>query len=272
MQPFAEASLRKSAPLLGIRLLDIQGATCCPVPDITRLVSYDAWLNVAARNLSLAESMGKDILVLCNGCWETFYEACKEFSEEPRLLDEVNLNLSRIGRKFTGKVEVKHVLEVIVEDVGLDGLKEAIKRPLDGLSVTIQHGCKIYKSEEGKLVRYFDDVIDALGAKRVVYGGERICCGYPTMLASPDLSIKERTKLKLDLIKESKADCIAVVCPACYDQFEKAQFMLMGEGAEYNIPILHLTELVALSLGLSPEELGLHLHGIPCDAVTEKLR
>ena len=272
VQPFAELALRKIAPILGIELLDIQGATCCPVPEIVRLTDEDSWLNIAARNLSLAESMGEDVVTLCNGCWDTLMEASEVLHKEPDLMAKINSSLSLFGKEFTGKVEVKHFIEVLVEDVGIENLKKAIRRSLAELNVAIHYGCKFYKSENEKFITYFDDIVRALGAKIVDYEAERVCCGYPLTLHSFDMAVEEKAKWKLDKLKEANADCVVLICPACYDQLEKAQFMLRRKGVRYDIPILHLTELIALALGFTPlEELALDRHRIRCDAVMKKL-
>jgi len=271
VQPFVEISLRKIAPLLDIELLDIQGATCCPVPEIARLSDYDSWLTIAARNLSLAESMGKDVVVLCNGCWETLYEASEDLHSEPDLMAEVNSRLSILGKEFVGKVKVKHFVEVLVEDVGLEKLKNAIKHSLTGLTVAIHYGCKFYKSENEKFVTYFNDIVNTLGVKTVSYDLERTCCGYPLTLHSFDVGMEERTKWKLDKIKEANVDCLAIVCSECFEQFEKSQFLLRRKGVRYDIPMIHLIELIALALGFSPKEIGLNRHRVRCDAVLKKI-
>ncbi|MFX1476066.1 MAG: heterodisulfide reductase-related iron-sulfur binding cluster, partial [Promethearchaeota archaeon] len=94
VQPFAEVSLRKIAPKLKIKLEDIEGATCCPVPEIIRLSDYPAWCSIAARNLSLAEDMNQDTMVVCTGCWETLTEAHEALLHDSELLAEVNSKLS----------------------------------------------------------------------------------------------------------------------------------------------------------------------------------
>ena len=271
MQPFAEASFRKIAPLLGLELVDIEGATCCPVPEITRLMDYDAWLTIAARNLALADQLENDVVVLCNGCWETLFEAREALLHDSDLRSKVNLNLRVLGKQFKGSSKVRHYVEVIVEDVGLDRLRELVKVDLSGLKVAVHPGCKLYKSEGERLADYVFKVVEAIGAEIADYGIERVCCGYPLMLASVDKAIKERSKWKLDEIKSAGADLIVVVCPACYDQFEKAQLALKDEGLEYDLPVMHLAEFLALGFGFKPEEVGLDLHGIPCKSLLDKI-
>ena len=272
VQPFAEISFRKVASQLGIELVDMREATCCPVSDIVRLVDYDSWINVAARNLSVAESIDRDIVTLCLGCWESLHDARNDLIENSELREKVNTKLSQIGRSFTGRSEVKHFLQIMVEDVGLSKIREKIKRPLTNLKVAIHYGCKLFKSENGKLATYFDNIVEVLGLRRVNYGIERVCCGYPLTLYSSEIAIEERTKWKLDEIKKSGADCIVVVCPACYNQFERGQLELRRKNIRYDIPIIHLSELMALAFGFSPKEIGLDRHRIRCEAIIEKLK
>jgi len=271
MQPFAEASLRRIAPLLKMKLIDMEGATCCPVPEIVRLVDYDAWLFVSARNLALAESEGEDILALCNGCWETLHEAREAIVSDPELLTEVNSHLSLFDKRLEGKIKVKHFLEVIVEDVGLQSLKASIKKPLSNLKVGVQYGCKLYKSPESKFVSYFDNIIETLGVKAIEYGAEKLCCGFPLSLYSLDEAMEERAKFKLAKMQEAKVDCMVTACPGCFDVLEKAQLLLKRQGLHYEIPMLSLTELMALSLGFRPEEIGVDTHRVKTDALIAKL-
>ncbi|MFX1404355.1 MAG: CoB--CoM heterodisulfide reductase iron-sulfur subunit B family protein, partial [Promethearchaeota archaeon] len=267
MQPFAEASLRRIAPLLKIKLIDMEGATCCPVPEIVRLADHDTWLYVSARNLALAECLGEDILALCNGCWETLYEVREAIANDPELLMEVNSHLSLIDKSVEGKVKVKHFLEVIVEDVGLQLLKASIKKPLSKLKVGIQYGCKLYKSPASKFISYFDDIIETLGVKVIEYGAEKLCCGFPLSLYSMDEAMEERAKFKLAKMQEAKVDCMVTVCPGCFDVLEKAQLLLKRQGLHYDIPMLTLTELMALSLGFRPQEIGVDKHRVKTDAL-----
>ncbi|MEM0083946.1 MAG: heterodisulfide reductase-related iron-sulfur binding cluster [Candidatus Methanomethylicia archaeon] len=259
MQPFAEAAFRKISSILGIELIDIKGASCCPVSDVFGIVSYDAWVNIAARNMSLAEEINGDIVVLCNGCWDTFSSVLKKLVEDDNLLNKVNNNLSLLGRKFTGKLKVKHYFEVLVEDIGLEKVQENVKIPLN-LNIAMQYGCKLYR--DNRLLKYFDELIEVIGAKKVFYDAERLCCGYPLSLYSQDLAFSERTKRKIDSIIKAEVDCIAVTCPACFYYLEEGELNLIKSGYKCNIPILHLSELIALSFGFKPSEIGGSLHKI----------
>jgi len=267
IQPFAEAAFRKISSTLGIELIDIKGASCCPVSDVFGIVGYDAWLTIAARNMALAEGLNCDMVVLCNGCWDTFSSVLKRLSENVDLLFKVNNSLSLLGMNFTGKLRVKHYLEVLVEDVGLENIKRFVKVPLN-LKVAIQYGCKLYRDD--RLLRYFDELIEAIGAEKVSYDAERLCCGYPLSLYSQDLAFSERTKRKIDSIVKSKADCIAVTCPSCFYYLEEGELNLIKGGFKCDIPILHLSELIALSFGFKPSEIGGNLHKIGYSSILQR--
>lgn len=271
MQPFAEASMRRISKTLGINLIDIRGATCCPVPEITRLIDEELWLTVAARNLALAEKIGRDILVMCNGCWETLYEVNEHLLHSKELLNKINANIGSFGLKYNGSIKVKHYVEVLFEDVGLNLIRENVKVDLSKFKFALHPGCKLYKMMNERGAYYFKEIVKALNVDIIDYGLERVCCGYPLMLYSVDKALRERTKWKLDSIKNSGADAIIVACPACYDQFEKAQLTFRDEGIEYGIPVIHLSELLSLSFGIPPKDVGLDSHGVSTEKIISSL-
>ena len=271
VQPYIESSLRKVAQPLGMKLVDIEGASCCPAPDVVRLTDQNAWLHISARNLALAEALANDVLVLCNGCWESLYDTRELLLNDSNLMAKVNEDLATIGKQFAGKARVRHIIEVLAEDIGIKKIKKAVKHPLRGLRVGIHYGCKLYKSEEEKLVSYFDEILQTLGLDIVDYGGEKVCCGYPLSLYSFDRAIDERTRWKFEQLKEAKVDAIVTSCPGCYDTLEKSQFILRRKKEKYDIPMFHLIELIALALGFNPKEIGIDRHRIRSNEIVNKL-
>ncbi|MCX8168669.1 MAG: CoB--CoM heterodisulfide reductase iron-sulfur subunit B family protein [Candidatus Methanomethylicia archaeon] len=267
MQPFAEASMRKISQKLGLKLIDIIGASCCPVPEIARLVDEELWLTIASRNIALAEKIGRDIIVLCNGCWETLHEANENLKHSEELMDKININLNSFRLQFNGNIKVKHYVEVLFEDIGLDVIEKNVKVDLSKFKFALHPGCKLYKMTNEKGAKYFREIVKVLNIELIDYGLERVCCGYPLMLYSVDKAMRERTKWKLDVIKSFGADAIIVACPACYDQFEKTQLTFRDEGIEYGIPVLHLSELIALSFNIPPKEVGLDSHGVSTEKI-----
>jgi heterodisulfide reductase subunit B len=135
----------------------------------------------------------------------------------------------------------------------------------------VQYGCKLYKSPDSKFVSYFDEIIDTLGVNAIEYGAEKLCCGFPLSLYSLDQAMEERAKFKLDKMHEAKVDCIVTACPGCFDVLEKAQLLLKRHGLQYQIPMLSLTELMALSLGFKPQEIGVDTHRVKTKSLIAKL-
>jgi heterodisulfide reductase subunit B len=271
LQPFVEKATRIAFRNLQIDLQEMPEATCCPDPEITRTLSYDFWLTMAARNFSLAEDAGYDICTLCNGCYDTFSKAGMELKTHKKYRDMVNVMLQRVGRTYKGTVQSLHVVEILHDHVGVDAIKKTVSRPLKNIAVAMQYGCRIFREDEKQFPMKFDALVKALGATIAEYGSEKLCCGVPIMYADPDYALQKRAKVKLIDIKVSRADCIVVVCPACFDRIERAQKTLETEGQEYNIPVFHYVELLALAQGVDPDKFGVSFHRVPPDDFLQKI-
>jgi len=268
-QIFVERAFRLLAEKLGIRVIDLEGATCCPDPEISKIVSYEAWIRIAARNLSLAEKIRSDICVICNGCYKTLLEANMELKSSPELLREVNSSLTQIERQYSLGVEVSHVIEVLHDDFSIDDLQRRIAKSLAGLRVAIHPGCRLYRDPEKELPEKLSRLVKATGATVVNYEALRLCCGVPAMYADPQFALEHKAKAKIEGILSVRPDCVVLVCPACHDMIEKAELSFVKE--EDFMPVINLTELVALGLGFKPEEIGMDVHRIPTNKVIEKI-
>lgn len=262
LQISTEVSTRKVLDRLGVKIHGIEGVTCCPEPDVSKSLDYETWLLTAARNLALVEKLEYDVVTICNGCFDTLVEANRTLKEDKEQRGKINNLLSAVGLEFKGVIEVRDILEVLYNDIGILKLGKEIRRPLKGLRVAAQYGCRLFKEEERELVGKFDEIVDILGCERVGYGTERVCCGFPAMYADLDFSIHQRAKMKLDDVKSEEADCIAMLCPACLNHLETAQLTLRRAGIIYNLPCMNLMELIAFAMGFSSKELGFHYHRI----------
>ena len=270
-----EASTRKVLEKLGVPYRDMEGTSCCPEPFYTGLLDRELWLTMAARNITIAEALGLPVLTLCNGCYETLFEANEFLKENPEAKEKVNKELSKIGKKYQGTVEVKHLTEALYEQ-GLDRIKQAVVKPLTGIKVAVHPGCHLYRSKKTEdwyfKAEAFKELVKAIGAEVVDYKLERLCCGFPQRSFDEELSLTETLRMKLESVSEAGADLIAVVCPTCYLQFEVGQADLKSKTSlEFNIPVAYLSELLALSFGYKPEEVGLDLHRIPLTKLVERV-
>ena len=129
--PGIEKSTRKVAEALGIELVDLNDASCCPAPGVIRSFDKKTWIAAAARNLALAEKEGLEIVTICNGCYGSLFDAAHELAEDADLLKEVNEILAEIGLEYKGTTKVRHFAEVLYNDVGVENIKAKITKPLE---------------------------------------------------------------------------------------------------------------------------------------------
>lgn len=135
--PHLELAARKVLPKLDVNLVDIKEFGCCPEPIGIQELSQDAWMAMAAINLCLAEEKGLDIVALCNGCFETLRTVNTELQHNDGHKTKVNAALSKIGKEYKGTQKVKHVLEVLYNDVGLEKIKASVQKELKGIRVAV---------------------------------------------------------------------------------------------------------------------------------------
>ena len=272
--PSIEIAARKVFEKIGLEAVDLLGYSCCPEPVISRLLDKTAWLAVSARNLALAEELGLDLMTLCNGCYETLVETNEVLKHEPEELHKINEVLKRYGKEYAGKVKVKHAVEVLYEDIGVDKIKQHVVKP-QRIRVALHYGCHMYREPEGGDINRKPNMMKELtrvtGVEIVDYGIERLCCGYPSMQADEEFSLKQRLLLKLRRIKEAGVDAVVLSCPACQIQFEIGQIMLKQYGVQYRIPCINLMELMAISFGVPSKDLHLEFHKGPVVQLAQKM-
>ncbi|MFX0096236.1 MAG: heterodisulfide reductase-related iron-sulfur binding cluster [Candidatus Hodarchaeota archaeon] len=257
---FAEASTRLSMENLGVEIVDLEGATCCPDPEISRTLGPELWIRMAARNLALAEAAEADMFTVCNGCWETLSDAKEMLAEDQKLREEIGQDLEKLGLRYTGKYSLYHAIEVFHDVVGIEKIKSSIKRTFNGTKMALQPGCRIYKRSEKELPKKMQELVEILGCEVVELQFDRLCCGVPLMYTDAEYSLIERTKVKLDEIRSKSLQGIVTFCPACYDRIEKGQLELNMREENYNIPVFSYSELLAFALGHEPDDFGAYLH------------
>lgn len=255
-----EVSARRVLGKLGVELVEMPEFNCCGLP--LEPLSHELTLMLSARNLAVAERVGLNILTLCPGCAGTLKKTNRALKEEKALREEVNKRLSEVGLEFKGSIDVKHISQALIEDIGLANIKKVIVRPLKGLKVAEHSGCHL--SRPKKYIEFEDPenpkalkiLIEATGAKCVEYRGETECCGS-TIAAIDDKVSLSLVREKLLNVKEAGADALITVCPACHVMYDANQIRVERMfGEKYEVPVLHYTQLLGLAMGMSPEELG----------------
>jgi heterodisulfide reductase subunit B len=284
--PFIEASIRNVFDYLGAEIVELPGASCCPAPGVFRAFHIPSWLVIAARNVSIAEEQGVDIVTGCNGCFGTLRDAWIEMNHDPALKKEINSHLSKIGREFKGTSEPKHVVQALYLDMGIDYILDHIKYTFKDLKVAIHYGCHIGKPSDKRPwgnvsedPRYLDEIIELTGAKSIDYKDKLLCCGAGGAVRSAIKEVSlDFTREKLTNIRDVGADVIVTACPFCHLQLDLGQLEVNGVfkndiGEPFKIPVIYTTQLLGLAMGMDPNLLGLvknhELTGVPPFISTE---
>jgi len=262
--PGLEKSTRVVCEKLGIELVDLEDASCCPAPGVIKSFSKDAWLAAAARNLALAEKQGLPIVTICNGCYGSLFEAAHELNNHPDILAKTNKILKEIGMEYKGTTKVFHFADVLYKEVGIEGIKAKVTNPLSYKIATF-YGCHflkpsdIKKLDDPEVPHVLDDLVEATGAKSVPRQQKMLCCGAGGgVRAAFGDTAKEFTKTNLENMKASGAQYIVDVCPFCHLQFDASQ-----KDLGFHIPVIHLSQLFGIAMGMDEKELGLSAHIVP---------
>lgn len=275
-QPNYELSARKSLAALEVELVDLANMTCCCPPPI-QSINMEASLAAAAYNITLAEEADLDMLTLCSGCFESLAMANAMLKRDKHLKSKTNLILAKAGKEFQGSKEVKHFLQVLRDDVGLEKIKQNVSTPLDNLKVAPFYGChalrpsELLELDDPERPRILEQLIETIGAKPVEYRNKLKCCGGLLRGYSDDLAL-DLAREKLVNTSKAGADCIATLCPFCFVALDIGQVQVKGKFQEnYDMPVMHYSELLALALGTDSSELALQTHKIKVDKLLSKI-
>jgi succinate dehydrogenase / fumarate reductase cytochrome b subunit len=266
----------KVAKLLDIELEEMKSAACCGA-GVVREGDADLSLAVNARTFAQAEAKGLPVLTICGTCQGVLAGANKTLKEDAAALERINALLAPDGLAYRGTTEVKHLLWVLIRDVGLAKLRQAVKRSLGGLRVAPFYGCYILRPSTD--LRFDDptdpssleDLIVALGGQRVDYAGRTKCCGFPLVLENEPMALAMSGNVTADAMREG-ADCMVTPCPLCHMSLDIYQDRAAEQrGERLTMPVFHLPQLVGLALGLSEHDLGLSHHLVPVAQALDRL-
>jgi len=255
-----EISARKILGNLGVELVEMPEFNCCGLPMDP--VSHEMMLILAARNLALADQKGLNIIALCPGCAGTLKKVGKMLKEDKTLREEINAHLKNAGLEFKGTVDAKHLMQVLIEDVGLEKIQKSVVKPLTMLKVAEHNGCHILRPKE---FIGFDDpedpktlktLIEATGATCLDYMDETECCGAPSVGVNDKIAL-QLARDKLNHIKMVDAQAMITICPFCHIMYDTNELRIEKMFNEaYGIPVLHYPQLLGLAMGIPPEELA----------------
>jgi len=242
---------------LDIRLHELTDWTCCGASSAHALNDPLAQL-LAARNLVLAEKEKKDVVVPCAACFSRL-----KFAENSRALEWVR----REERAMENSpVNVLHIHDFLADQKVLQKLKSKVKKPLAGLKAVPYYGCltvrppKITKAKNPENPVALDEILETLGAGIAKWSFKTDCCGGSFSLSKPDVVVSLSGDL-MEAAKHAGADCFVTDCPMCQANLDSRQKEIEKErGKKYGLPVLFITELMALAMGIEATPLWLKKH------------
>ena len=265
------SSVMAVAEALGIEMIEPKGWTCCgstPAHQTGKVLA----VSLAAANLAKVRDMGLDMVVNCAACFSRMKAANHEISMNPEIRKKT---ADAIGRDYDGSTNVRHFIEVLLDDIGIDAIKAAITHTLGGIKVASYYGCllvrphEVTKFDDPENPRSMDMLVKAMGGEAIDWPHKVECCGAGLTLTRTDIVLKLSGSI-IGMAKDAGADCVVVACPMCQMNLDMRQLDIEKEtGKRYDIPVLYISQLLGLCLGISPKKLGLRKLMISPSAIVE---
>jgi len=261
-----DESVRFVFKALGQELVLLEDWNCC---GATYYMSTKETISlvISTRNLALAEKYGRDIVAPCSSCYTILYKTNHILKNNPIMKAKVNQALKKDNLKYNLSLNVRHPLEVLFNDVGIETIASKAHVRLDGLKIAQYYGCQIVRPDRGlddkENPQMMDSLFEALGAENVYFPMKVRCCGGMLMITYPDVGLELNKKI-LECAHENRADLILTTCPLCQINLEAYQDKINKKfKTNFHIPILFFTQALGLALGGSAQELGLQRNLIP---------
>jgi len=278
--PELHGSMNLVAPKLDLELVELDRANCCGAGVIAEH-NQELADTLNARTFAMAQSVegAVGMMNICSTCQGAQSECQQRLDADGDYRAQVNSNLSAESLAYQQHSEWwnKNFLWLLVEEIGLDKLRERVVRPLEGLRIAPFYGCYIVRptkrlgyADHPDRDQYLDYVIEALGAEPVEYAGSHKCCGFPVITMNRTTSLRQAGRHLADAI-DAGADCLVTPCPLCHlnlDMQQPAAAKFVER--DLDVPVLHLPQMVGLALGLEPKELGMNKHVVKTKDVQRK--
>jgi len=261
---------------LGIEVIELAASSCCGAGVVTE-AEPDVALALNARNFAQAERLGLDVMTICGTCQGVMGAANKRLKSEPGLLDRINCSLEPDGIAYRGTIQVKHLLWIVVREIGLRQLGTQVVKSLRGLRIAPFYGCYILRPswdlgfDDPENPASLEQVIRTLGGEAVAYAGRTKCCGFPIILEKEAVAMA-MAGANMKEAKDQGADCMVTPCPLCHMSLDIYQDRAgQAVNTALNLPILHLPQLLGLAMGIPSKDLGLARHLIPVDSIVRRI-
>ncbi len=265
---------------LGLNLEEIKDWNCCGATEYLGISLFPAYALIA-RNLALASNQAngaRTVVAPCSACYLNLAKCDFYMRERPVLGEQVNIALAAGGLHYdAGSLLVRHFLDVLVNDIGLEVLKSKVVRPLKGLRVAPYLGCMVprpdyeHRWSNPEYPNELDRVLKVLGAEVIDFPLKTHCCGGHMTQIGPETAYRLIYRL-ISAADQYKADAMATLCPMCQLNIDAYQ----GETNHYHhsdiqMPIVFFTQLIGLALGLDPKDLGFGREFISAKRVLDRV-
>jgi heterodisulfide reductase subunit B len=253
-------SVIEVARSLGIELIEPKGWTCCgstPAHHTDKLLS----IALPAANLLMTQKMGLDMVVFCAACYNRMKVANHEIQTHPRIRDKV---AEALGEEYDGSVRVLHFVEVLIKEMGIQKLKKHFTHSLGGLKVASYYGCLLVRPHEvtgfddPENPTHIDNLVKSMGGESIDWPHKVECCGGGFAISRTDI-VLELSHSILSMAKAAGGECIAVACPMCQINLDMRQGNINKiKKTGFDMPIVYISQLLGLCLGISPRKLGMN--------------
>jgi heterodisulfide reductase subunit B2 len=218
-----------------------------------------------ARNIALSgqHNAGQDIVATCAACWLGTKETAERIAHSGELLADINSILKDAGLTYKEPPQVRHMVEVLIEDFGYDALKKPVKKPLEGVKIAGYVGCQTNRpfgihGESFENPVYLDKLVETVGAEAVTQYDQKVtCCGGALAFSEPEKSFAQIKKI-IESAYDFGAEMIVTPCPVCQMNVEVYQGQINKKyGTKFNIPVLYYSQIMAVAYGASARDAGL---------------
>lgn len=261
-------SLTAIKDMLGMNLHEVDDWNCCGATEYLSINLIPAY-SLIARNLALASKQAngtRTVVAPCSACYLNLAKADYYMAERPTLGEKVNQALAAGGLNYQpGSLEIRHLLEVLVYDVGLETIKSKVVRPLTGLRIAPYLGCMVPRPDyynrwsDHEHPTELDELLKVLGAEVIDFPLKTACCGGHMTQIGPETAFELIRRL-VSSADQHQADIMTTVCPMCQMNLDAYQSEANRHfGTKYQMPIVFFTQLMGLAFGIDAKELGFGL-------------
>lgn len=261
---------------LGIEVVELTAASCCGAGVVTE-ANPDMALALNARTFAQAEQLGLDVMTICGTCQGVMSAANRRLKTEPGLLMRINQLLAPEGIQYSGRTQVKHLLWILVREIGVARLSSLISSPMREFRIAPFYGCYILRPswdlgfDDPENPQSLEKVIKAVGGEPIAYVGRTQCCGFPIILEKEAIAVA-MAGTHMKEATEKGADFMVTPCPLCHMSLDIYQERAgRAVHTPLNLPILHLPQLLGLAMGIPAKSLGVSHHLVSVDSIVRTI-